>query len=230
MRPAAFPWLTYLCCVLCIVLTAGWWLTEREPGTWGFWPAEAIWGGRWGALVTTTFLHGGILHLLFNVLWLSRLGDVVERSLGHLEWGMFCLFAAFAASGAELAIFTGDAVGASGVVYALFGLAWGARRSVPSFGLVATDDNVRFMLGWMVLCFVLTTAGLWNVANAAHAAGLLFGLAVAWLFVEKPLPRSRRAMAAAALVALTILAVLSVTWLPWSPRWQVWRHQAASGP
>jgi GlpG protein len=229
-RPAGAPWLTWLCCALCVVMTAGFHLSGTSREYWGYYPAEAIWDGRYGALITAVFVHGDILHLLFNLLWLVRLGDVVERALGHLEWAVFCLAAAFIASGAELAITSNDAIGASGVVYALFGLTWGARRSVPAFALVATDDNVRFMLGWMVLTFVLTTLGLWNIASAAHAGGLLFGLAVAWLFVEKPLPPRRRALAAALLAGLVILAVLSVTWLPWSPRWQVWRGFRQTAP
>jgi GlpG protein len=235
-QPASLPWLTYLCCVLCVAMTAGFWLvgTNGQPRVgWGALPAEAIWGGRYGGLVTSVFVHGGILHLLFNVLWLARLGEAVERTFGHLEWAIFGLCAAFVAGGAELAVFGGDAIGASGVVYALFGLVWGSRRSVPAFQLIANDDTVRWMLGWMVLCFVLTVMGLWNIANGAHAAGLLFGLAVAWLLVEKPLPPARRALAGGVLAALVILAVMSVRYLPWSHRWQVWQavhRQAAPLP
>ena len=193
----------------------------------------AIWSGRYGALVTTVFLHANLMqnpfHLLFNLLWLARLGSTVEQTLGHLEWSIFCLAAAFIASGAELAIFGNVGIGMSGVVYALFGLAWGARRTVPAFSLVANDETVRFMLGWMALTFVLTQLRMWNIANGAHAGGLLFGLAVAWLFIERPLPLSRRIIAGVVLVALVALAVLSVTWLPWFPEWRSW-HASRLNP
>lgn len=230
-RAGGVPWLTGLSCFLSVLMTAGFWFGGEgavHDAAWGYFPAEAIWSGRYGALLTSVFLHGGVLHLLFNLLWLARLGDTVERSLGHLEWALFCLAAALVSSGAELALFGAPGIGMSGVVYALFGLTWGARRSVPAFALVATDENVRFLIGWMVLTFVLTEMGMWNIASGAHAGGLLFGLAIAWLLVEKPLPGRRRAGAAAILAALVVLTVLSLTYLPWSARWRAWRGSRAS--
>ena len=220
--------MTGITCILCVVLSVGYWLGGTRDNTWGALPAESIWSGGYGGLISTTFLHARLdqnpFHLLFNLLWLGRIGALVERTLGHLEWAVFFLGAAFVASGAELAFFSNDAIGMSGVVYALFGLVWGARRAVPVFGLIATDENVRFFLGWMVLCFVLTLMGMWNIANAAHAGGLLFGLAIAGLFFGKEAPAWKRLAAGAILLVLIGLAVLSVTYLPWSLRWQTWQQ------
>ncbi len=218
-----FSYLTALACVLCIALTAGFWLTGRDGPRWGNFPAEVVWGGRYGALLTTTFLHGDILHLLFNVLMLQRFGDAVERALGHLEWAVFCIGAGFVASGVELAVFGQTGIGMSGVVYALFGLCWGARRTVPAFRTVASDDNVRLMLGWIVLTFVLTQMGFLHIANGAHVGGLVFGVTLAGLFVDRNLPAARRALAGAALGAVVVLAVFSVTYLPWNARWRAWK-------
>lgn len=223
---AGFPFLTALACVLCVVMTGGYWLTDRNGPMWGAFPAEAIWDGRWGALVTTTLVHGDLIHLFFNVSMLWRFGEAVERALGHLEWAGFCLLAAAAASGTELALFGDTGIGASGVVYALFGIAWGARRSVRSFGLVASNDTVRFLLAWIVLTFVLTEMGLMRIANGAHVGGLVFGFATAWLLLEKGLPPARRVGAAVALALLVALTLASVTWQPWSLRWQLWRQTA----
>jgi GlpG protein len=218
------PFLTFLTCAACVVMTLGYWMSGRDGPRWGALPAEAVWSGNYGTLLTSTFVHGDWIHLAFNLLWLWRLGGLVEATLGRLEWAGFCVAAALVASGVELAVFGDTGIGMSGVVYALFGLAWGARRSVAVFGLVATDDTVRFLLGWIVLTFVLTQAGYMNVANGAHVGGLLFGLAVAWLWVEKPLPASRRAVAAATLAALVALTIVSATWMPWSPRWRAWQQ------
>jgi len=117
----------------------------------------------------------------------------------------------------------------SGVVYALLGLTWGARRSLPAFSLIATNDNVRLMLGWIVLTFVLTELGYMRIATGAHVGGLLFGIAVAWLFFEKPLPASRRGAAGVTLALLVLLTILSATYLPWSRRWRVWNATRPRG-
>lgn len=225
-----FSYLTALACVLCIALTAGYHLTGRDGPRWGNFPAEVVWGGRYGALLTTTFLHGDLLHLIFNVLMLQRFGDAVERALGHLEWAVFCIAAACIASGVELAVFGQTGIGMSGVVYALFGLCWGARRTVPAFRMVASDDNVRLMLGWIVITFALTQLGFLHIANGAHVGGLVFGLALAGLFVDKNLTAARRAIAGFALGALVLLAVLSVTYLPWNAEWRAWKATRPTAP
>jgi membrane associated rhomboid family serine protease len=228
-----FSYLTALVCVLCIALTAAYHLTGRDGPRWGNFPAPVVWGGQYGALVTTTFLHGDIIHLLFNILMLQRFGDAVERALGHLEWSAFCIAAAFVASGVELALFGQTGIGMSGVVYALIGLCWGARRAVPAFQQVANTDTLRFALGWIVITAVLTELGYLRVANGAHVGGLVFGLALAGLFVDRNLPAARRALAGAALSAVVVLAVLSVTYLPWNAQWRVWkatRPAAESAP
>lgn len=229
-RPRGVPWLTWLACVLSVTLTVAWWLNDRPAIGWGTLPAPFIWSGRWGALVTTVFLHGGVLHLLFNLLWLLRLGSTVEQTFGHLEFAVFCLAAAFVSSGAELAVFGNVGVGMSGVVYALFGLVWGARRTLPAFTAVATDDNVRLMIGWMVLCFVMTELNLMNIANAAHAGGLLFGFAAARLLIERPAPVRHRVLAATVVASLITLTVFSVTWMPWSAEWRSWNEARQAVP
>lgn len=227
LSPVRLPWLTYLLCTLSVGLSAGFWLTGAHTSTWGHFRADEIWSGQWGGLITAVFLHAPLtenpFHLLFNMVWLVRLGEVIERALGHLEFGVLVLTAACVASAAELAFANSTGIGMSGVVYALFGLAWGARGRFPAFRALASPDNVRFFLGWMALCFLLTELGYWRIANYAHAGGLLLGGAVAWAFVQTPLPSNKRAAAGATLALLAALTILSLTYMPWSRYWRVWR-------
>lgn len=226
---ATHPILTALICVACIVVTAGYLLTGENGPAWGALPAPAIWDGRYGALVTATFVHGDLLHIVFNVGALMRFGSAVERALGHLEFAVFCLLAALVASGTELFAFGSTGIGASGVAYALFGLCWGARRSVPLLAQVADDDTVRFGLGWLVLCIVLTSVGAFSIANGAHVGGLLFGLAVAWL-LDRPATVKKRAAGGALFALLAAVTVLAVTYLPWNPLWRVWNASRPPQP
>lgn len=231
-RPERVPYVTFALCFFSAALCMGWWLTGAHPDTWGHVSPERLWSGDLGGLITTTFLHAPPLqnpfHLIFNLLWMARLGAVAERVLGRLEFAVFCGLASVLSTGSELAFSQAGSIGLSGVVYALFGLAWAARRSVSAFQLVATQDTVNYMVGWFFLCIALTMFGNWNVANVAHGAGLIFGGAVGWLFLSDPIPVRFKAAAAAALALLTVLTVLSVTYLPWSPRWQYWRATAGN--
>src|SRR5215831_11420611 len=77
---------------------------------------------------------------------------------------------------------------------------------------VATRGNLIVFVGWGLFCIVATALGWLAVANAAHAGGFLFGLAVG----ELAFRRRRPYLAGAALVLLATLTVASVTWMPWS--------------
>ena len=81
--------------------------------------------------------------------------------------------------------------GMSGVVYGLFGYVWIKGNYDRNFGIRLTDEAVSSMLLWLVLCM---TGLLGPIANAAHVAGLLIGMAVAVLSVpgkNKMLPETR---------------------------------------
>jgi membrane associated rhomboid family serine protease len=232
-RPDRVSYVTYFICSLSAALSLAWWATGGHDNTWGHMTPERIWGGDYGGLLTTTFLHANpmenpvfIMHLIFNLLWIVKLGSVAERVLGRLEFAVFCGVAGLVASGAELAMTGNGSVGLSGIVYALFGLAWAGRRTISAFQLVTDQSTVNYMIGWFFLCVFLTYAGSWGVANFAHGGGLLFGGAVGWLFFANPIPVRYKVAASAALAVLATLTVLSVTYLPWSERWQEWHASA----
>lgn len=78
----------------------------------------------WLTLLTCTFLHGGWLHFLGNMLFLWIFGDNVEDRMGHLGYLVFYLAAGVAASAAHLFTSTGSplpTVGASGAIAGVMG-------------------------------------------------------------------------------------------------------------
>ncbi len=121
-------------------------------------------------LLGPVFIHGGLLHLVFNMLWLRDLGTLVERALS--PWRLLAMTFVFGVSGvlAQVAV-GGLAVGMSGVVYGLFGYLWVRGRLDPSFGYAIDRRAAMWMLGWYVFCFF---PGL-GIANGAHTAGLVLG-------------------------------------------------------
>ncbi|MBV9849750.1 MAG: rhomboid family intramembrane serine protease [Armatimonadetes bacterium] len=224
------PLLTWLLCAASVVTTGLFWLAQ-QPGhtiaysSLGPVAAPDIWGGQYWGLVTGVFLHGGLLHLLFNMIWLYQLGGMLERSLNTLTYLVFVVAAAAIGSGCELAFDGTTGIGMSGVVYAIFGLMWAGRGRYPQWGAYATNDNLRLFLGWGIFCFVATYFGWMSIANWAHAGGLLFGLSVGWLFLSA---RPHRWLWAIPLAGLIALTVLSVTWMPWSPSWKLWKSARQS--
>jgi membrane associated rhomboid family serine protease len=210
-RPAP---LAYAACAAAVLL----WLAiageSSRLASWGYLPAERIWDGAPWALVTSALVHLALWHLVFNVYWLWILGGAVERIFGSAKWLTFVLGAAFVSSASQLAVSGDTGIGASGVVYALFGLMWRSKDEVPHFSEVLGKNTAPVFLVWLVACLVATMAGTVQVGNAAHITGLLFGVLVA----EWRIHRSHRNSAAVATVLLTLVSLCAALGNPWSSR------------
>lgn len=209
------PLMTYLMVALSTIITVAF----LQPGlvrspAWdnlGQFGLTAPW--PW-PMVTTIFIHGGWLHLLFNMIWLVQLGRILENTLHPLAYLGLVVGAAAVGSGCELLIpphQTG--IGMSGVVYAMIGLMWAGRSTYASWASAATPDNLRLFVLWGLFC-VFTTyvpiAGLhYGVANGAHGGGFLFGLSVGYLFFTM----RRHWVWAVPLVLLVGVTVFSAVWL-----------------
>ena len=98
--------------------------------------AYALARGRWWTLLTAIYLHGGLLHIAFNMLWVNQLAPAVEEVYGRAR--LIVIFTAagvlgFALSGLLGAQFT---VGASGAVFGLLGaMVAYARRRGGTYGM-----------------------------------------------------------------------------------------------
>lgn len=148
--------------------------------------AELFDGQVW-RLITPIFLHFGLLHLIFNMLWLWELGGAVEFRLGWPRLVMIVVIAGVLSNLAQLAWAGPWFGGMSGVVYALLGYVWMQSRFNPWLGLVVAPPVVAMMLAWFLICW---TGLLGPIANMAHTVGLLIG--VLWGFAETQLVNRHR--------------------------------------
>ena len=157
-----------------------------NPGTPVF--ADILSGEVW-RLVTPIFVHFGILHILFNMMWMWDLGRSLELLKGRLFLGSFVAVSGIASNIAQYVI-TGSPLfgGMSGVVYALLGYFWMQGRYNRAFGVALHQSTVTMMIVWYVLCW---TGLLGPIANWAHTAGLLVG--IAWGLLDRG-PTRRAAM------------------------------------
>lgn len=133
--------------------------------------------GRWWGLIATTCIHFNLWHIGFNMLWLVRLGSLMERGLGSLKTLAFFIAAAFVSSTLQLVI-DGPGIGFSGVVYALGGFIWGAWPRFTGFLEGFTASSLRWLLLWQGLCFLLSWGGMMPIGNTAHISGMAFGFLV----------------------------------------------------
>ena len=168
----------------------------------------------WLTLFTSLFLHGGILHLLGNMLYLWIFGDNVEEAMGPARFLGFYVLCGIAAALAQIVIGPNSSIpmiGASGaiagVLAAYFMLFPRARvlTLIPLFfflRLVAVP--AVFLLGFWFLWQVISGVGSFGssggVAFFAHIGGFIAGLFLVFPFRQRHVPvalwlivRNRRA-------------------------------------
>jgi GlpG protein len=136
---------------------------------------EILRGQVW-RLFTPMFLHFGIVHLIFNMIWLYDLGAAIERKRGAMRFLGIVLTSSLLANVAQFYWAGPYFGGMSGVVYGLFGYVWMKSKFEPHSGFVISQQTVMIMIAWLVICMVGVIG---NVANAAHVSGLVTGMALA---------------------------------------------------
>ena len=168
--------------------------------------------GDVASVFTSMFMHGSLLHLGGNMLFLWIFGNNVEDSMGHVKFVLFYLAGGVAADALQVAFDTGSEVptlGASGAVAAVLG------------GYILMYPRARVITVLFIIIFftvielpALLVLGLWfaqqvvfgaldyqtadqgggGVAYFAHIGGFLFGMATIKLLATrvKDLPAARR--------------------------------------
>lgn len=146
-------------------------------------------------LVTSAFLHGGILHLLGNMLYLWIFGNNIEDALGPVRFLLFYLVGAVLAGLAHVATepaSTVPMIGASGAIAAVLGayLMLYPRANVLVFVFLIFFIRVIkvpavAVLGVWFLLQVLSVGGQ-GVAWMAHIGGFVAGLFLIRFFMPKP--------------------------------------------
>ncbi|PVB62053.1 rhomboid family intramembrane serine protease [Labrenzia sp. 011] len=151
----------------------------------------------WMSVVTYSFLHGGYMHLIGNMLFLWVFGDNVEDAMGHLRYLAFYLLCA-AAGGYAYALLDvnsevpliGASGAVSGVVAAYLMLHPRVKIWVLALGRIPLRLTAFWLLGaWIVYQFVnaLVVEG-GQVAFIAHVGGLVAGAVLVVFFRRRGVP------------------------------------------
>ncbi len=164
--------------------------------------------GDWWRLLTYMFLHGGIMHIAFNMWCLWDLGALCESLYGRWTFAAIYLITGVSAGLASVAWNPGVlSVGASGAIFGLAG-ALIASFYLGEFSLpkIAIRGTLRSLLVFAV--FNLVFGGLFSgIDNAAHIGGLVSGLILGALIARlAPIPDPVRRATVIGVVALGVLA------------------------
>ncbi|MBI3818467.1 MAG: rhomboid family intramembrane serine protease [Planctomycetes bacterium] len=135
-------------------------------------------------LLTCAFLHGGLLHIVLNMLSLWSLGKFIESEFGSTRFSIIYVGSAISASIAVI-LLNSACVGASGAICGLLGagLALGVRVGG------AWGQMVKQQLLQNVLLIVILSVSVPNVSWQGHAGGFAGGFALGFLLAP-PIRRS----------------------------------------
>ena len=188
----------------CELVQGGGIACEGQPGVTGTADPQPA---TWVTAFTSMFMHGSLIHLGGNMLFLWIFGNNVEDSMGAVKYIVFYLLAGFAATAGQIVVGPDVAVpgiGASGAVAGVLGgyiLLFPRARVVTLIFIVffftIIELPAMLILGfWFIQqalfgYFDLTSGGNaeGGVAYFAHIGGFVFGLIAIKLFADE---RKRR--------------------------------------
>ncbi|MCH2212711.1 MAG: rhomboid family intramembrane serine protease [Fuerstiella sp.] len=141
-------------------------------------PWNAVLRGEVWRPITPIFLHFGVLHLLFNMMWMKQLASSVESVKGTRRFLVLVFLIALISNLAEF-YWSGPTFGGmSGVVFGMIGYVWMQGKTQPHQGLGLPQETLVFAVLWLFLCM---GGAFGPIANAAHLAGFAAGILLgAW--------------------------------------------------
>ena len=159
----------------------------------------------WLTSFSAMFLHGGWLHILFNMLFLWIFGNNVEDVMGRVKFVLFYLLCGLVAAAAQVAIdvnSTVPTIGASGAIAGVLGayIVLFPRARVLSVIPIFFFLQLIYVPAWVLLAVwfgmqllqgALSLGGQTDVAFFAHIGGFVAGLLLVWVFTTRK-GRSRR--------------------------------------
>ena len=139
--------------------------------------APSVANGKWWLLITAGFLHGSIIHLLFNVYILWVIGSQLESIVGNVKFIIIYFISLLGGSVASYLFspFGSYSIGASGAIFGLMGamLVVGRKRNLD-ISQITTLVAINVVIG-----FVLS-----GIDWRAHLGGLAAGAFITWVLLN----------------------------------------------
>jgi len=150
--------------------------------------------GEFWRLLTPALVHFSVPHLILNLLWLIDLSSAVEKREGTGRLGLLFVTIGIGSNLAQTWLVGPAFWGVSGVLFGLLGYIWMKSKLQPELGLALHPYTVVLMLVFFSLGLGGAFVALFGVsmANGAHAAGLILGIAWGLLTSLPALARRRK--------------------------------------
>jgi membrane associated rhomboid family serine protease len=163
---------------------------------------EGVAEGQWYRLLTSMFLHGSYIHIIFNMLSLWWIGGPLEAALGRARYLALYFVSGLAGSALTylLAAANQPSLGASGAIFGLFG--------ATAILLRRLQYDMRPVIALLVINLIFTF-GWPNISWQAHIGGLVGGVVIGYAMVHAP--RERRALVQYGTCALVLALVVVLT-------------------
>jgi rhomboid protease GluP len=165
--------------------------------------------GDWWTLLTASFLHGGLIHIFFNLSWLRQIYPLLEHHFGKA--GALVIYYLSGAGGFLLSNLVSGTptIGASAALFGIFGalVGWGRRRG-GTYGANLSSVMWSTALPPFLMGFLLP-----NVNNWGHLGGFVSGFALAWIIPIDP--KRQGAIIPALAIALTALTLVGFALSAW---------------
>ena len=159
--------------------------------------------GWWWTLFTAIYLHGSLLHIVFNVMWIRNLGPAVTEVFGTARaFVLFNLGGAFGFLVSNVMTNT-PTIGASGSIFGLLGalIVYGRRRGSSMMS--------QQLWQWAIVLFVFGFL-MPGINNWAHAGGFAGGWGCAYLmgFIDEQRESTAMVLLALAFIAVTLIGII----------------------
>lgn len=180
--------------------------TETLINTFGYIPARLMHPSAYGVsrfqvaitLVTSLFLHGGVVHLFGNMIYLWVFGGPVEETFGHARYLLFFMVCGIVGSLAHTMLFPRSpvpSIGASGSIAGVLGaflvlrprarivtlfplVIWWAMAEMRAVIFLPIWFAMQFFNGFLALAAAARAQEMVGIAWWAHVGGFLFGAMV----------------------------------------------------
>jgi membrane associated rhomboid family serine protease len=147
------------------------------------WPAAVLQQGQWWRVVSSAFLHAGLLHVTLNMISLYVLGRFIETIAGSARMLVIYILSMIVSGLGVIYFSASDAatLGASGAIFGLFGALFAIGFKLGKPGMRLVRDNLGILLLNLAMTF-----GIPDISKAAHVAGLIAGFIVTSLIYYPP--------------------------------------------
>jgi rhomboid protease GluP len=139
---------------------------------------DALAAGQWWRLLTAGFLHGGLMHIMFNAWALMDIGAHAEQIYGPRRLLSIYLLSTIGGFFTSMVWNRGISVGASAGLFGLIGamIAVGVIHKTFEASLIKS-----FYIRWAIYGLLWGLLPFFRVDNAAHIGGMATGFLVAWV-------------------------------------------------